>query len=130
MPTYVLLMNLTERGVESFMPTEESDGNELSRFEDALRQRLEELGGDLSQVLWTLGSHDIVAIVGLPTDATAAGLALWLSQKQALRTTTLPAFTKAEVMPSDDGSSVYDSLYRCHFEAAYVRAGSVSAAGE
>ena len=120
MPSYVLLMNLTERGFESITPAEEGEGAELSMFQDAVAARVADLGGELSQLYWTLGGYDVVAIPQLGSDAAAAAVALWLGQTRGVQTTTLPAFAKEEVSPSEAGTSVFDYVYRCHFGADYV----------
>jgi uncharacterized protein with GYD domain len=186
MPLYVLLMNLTERGVDALKPAEDSEGREFAAFEESLEAQIEILerdddqdndngdgvpiekrgenvddagvkgGGDsgenggenlgenggedgagnggenggakggetvggLRALFWTLGGYDVVAIVELESDLTAAAVALWLAQTHGVRTTTMPAFTRAEVTPGEDGANVIDSLYRCHFGARLRR---------
>ena len=131
MPLYVLLMNLTERGVDALKPAEDSEGREFAAFEEALEAQIEILGrrddgggdtgGDLRALFWTLGGDDAVAIVDLDTDLTAAAIALWLAQTHGVHTTTMRAFTKVEVTPGERGENVIDSLYRCHFGARLRR---------
>jgi uncharacterized protein with GYD domain len=120
MPRYVLLMSLTERGVRDLTPGEDSEGQELAGFEAALRDSIENLEGSGElQLFWTLGAFDLVAITELESDAAAAGVALWLAQTHGVKTTTMPAFTNDDVTHSEDDSSVYDLLYRCHFRARF-----------
>jgi uncharacterized protein with GYD domain len=133
MPQYVLLMNLTESGVEALKPAENSEGGEFASFEESLAAQIALLEGDdgaagggaddggLQALFWTLGGYDVVAIADLESDLTAAAIALWLAQTHGVRTTTLPAFTKADVTPGEDGDSLIDSLYRCHFGARLRR---------
>jgi uncharacterized protein with GYD domain len=185
MPVYVLLMNLTEVGVDRLRPSEDSEGREFAAFEESLADRIlrlaegdgdtaaektaaktakktddedgdetgaengeehgaengeenggepgdengdesagedgEEAAGGLRALFWTLGAYDIVAIADLRSDLSAAAVALWLAQTHGVRTTTMPAFTKAEVTPGEEGSNVFDALYRCHWERGYRR---------
>ena len=124
MPTYVLLLNLTERGIERIRPDEAGEGQELAAFEDAIGAGIGQVdgsAGNLIHLYWTLGGYDIVAVASLSSDRTAAGLALWLAQEHGVRTTTMPAFSREEVTPGEDDDSVYDSLYRCHFGMSFRR---------
>jgi uncharacterized protein with GYD domain len=54
MPTFVALIDWTEQGVKTFQET-------VDRYE-ASRARFEQMGVQLTQIYWTLGEHDIVAI--------------------------------------------------------------------
>jgi len=58
---------------------------------------MEQLGGKLKQIYWTLGAHDIVTIIEAPDDETATAIALASSSQGNVRTTTLRAFDREEV---------------------------------
>ena len=89
MPTYITLINLTEQGVKTI--------KDLPARLAAGRQAMEANGGKLLQYYLTLGAQDAVVIAELPDDETAASVALQQAGLGNLRTTTLRAFTEAEI---------------------------------
>lgn len=89
MPRYVALIDWTEQGVRNFKDT-------VDRYE-AAGGALESLGVEFADVYWTLGSHDIVAIVDAPDDETLAAGLLAVAGQGNLRTTTLRAFSQEEM---------------------------------
>jgi uncharacterized protein with GYD domain len=89
MPTYVSLINWTEKGVTEFKDT--VDRAEAGK---ALAARF---GGALKEIYWTLGPYDIVVISDAPDDETAIAFALALGSQGNVRTTTLRAFSGDEM---------------------------------
>jgi uncharacterized protein with GYD domain len=89
MPTYVTLMNWTEQGVKDANAT-------VDRSEQA-RQAIEQLGGQMSAIYWTLGAYDLVAIVTFPDEETATAFLLSTAKLGNLRTQTLRAFSAEEM---------------------------------
>jgi len=89
MATYITLINLTEQGVKTI--------KDLPARLAAGRQAMEANGGKLLQYYLTLGAQDAVVITELPDDETAASVALQQAGLGNLRTTTLRAFTEAEI---------------------------------
>ena len=89
MATYITLINLTERGVKTIkdLPARLATG----------RQAMEANRGKLLQYYLTLGAQDAVVITELPDDETAASVALQQAGLGNLRTTTMRAFTEAEI---------------------------------
>ena len=89
MATYITLINLTEQGVKTIkdLPVRLAAG----------RQAMEANGGKLLQYYLTLGAQDAVVITELPDDETAASVALQQAGLGNLRTTTMRAFTEAEI---------------------------------
>ena len=89
MATYITLINLTEQGVKTIkdLPVRLAAG----------RQAMEANGGKLLQYYLTLGAQDAVVITELPDDETAASVALQQAGLGNLRTTTMRAFTEAEL---------------------------------
>ena len=89
MATYITLINLTEQGVKTikYLPARLVAG----------RQAMEANGGKLLQYYLTLGAQDAVVITELPDDETAASVALQQAGLGNLRTTTMRAFTEAEI---------------------------------
>ena len=89
MATYITLINLTEQGVKTI--------KDLPARLAAGRQAMEANGGKLLQYYLTLGAQEAVVITELPDDETAASVALQQAGLGNLRTTTMRAFTEAEI---------------------------------
>jgi uncharacterized protein with GYD domain len=89
MPTYVALIDWTEQGVSNFKES-------VDRYE-AASGALEGLGVQFKDVYWTLGTHDIVALVDAPDDETLAAGLLTVGAQGNIRTTTLRAFSREEM---------------------------------
>jgi uncharacterized protein with GYD domain len=89
MPRYVSLIDWTQEGVTSFKDT-------VDRYE-AAQQQFEQLGVRFIDVYWTLGEHDIVAVVEAPDDETATAALLAVSSQGNLRTKTMRAFSPDEM---------------------------------
>ncbi len=84
MPTYISLMNYTDRGLREVKKSP-------SRV-DAARKAAEDLGGKLGDLYLTMGAYDLVAISEFPDDATAATFVLKVGVIGNVRTTTVKAF--------------------------------------
>ena len=89
MPTYVALIDWTDQGVSNFKDT-------VDRYE-AAESAFESLGVLFTGVLWTLGTHDMVATVEAPDDETLAAALLSVAAQGNVRTTTLRAFSREEM---------------------------------
>jgi uncharacterized protein with GYD domain len=85
MPTYVALIDWTDQGVRNYKES-------VNRYE-AAQSSLEGLGVRFTTIHWTLGVHDIVAVVDAPDDETLAAGLLAVAGQGNIRTTTLRAFT-------------------------------------
>jgi uncharacterized protein with GYD domain len=84
MPTYVSLVNWTDQGIKNYRDT-------LRRAED-YRGLVEKHGGQVRQLLWTLGDYDIVAVADFPDDETATAVVLQTAAGGNIRTRTMKAF--------------------------------------
>lgn len=89
MATYVVLVNWTDQGIRSVKETTE-------RAEQVTRM-VEQMGGRMVTLLWTLGRYDLVGIVEAPDDETAAIVGLRAAQGGAVRTELLRAFDAGEM---------------------------------
>jgi uncharacterized protein with GYD domain len=89
MPRYVVLYDWTEQGVRNFKDS-------VDRYE-AAKSQLEGLGIRFADTYWTLGSHDLVSIVDAPDDESLAAGLLAVAGAGNIRTTTLRAFSAAEM---------------------------------
>ena len=86
MPTFVSLINWTEQGIRSFKDT--------PKRADAFAEMLQQKGGKLKDIYWTLGAYDIVAIAEAPDAETMTAALLQVAALGNVRTTTLQAFDK------------------------------------
>jgi uncharacterized protein with GYD domain len=89
MPAYVTLINWTDQGVKSAKDT-------VDRFEAASEQ-LQGFGVTFSNIWWTVGPYDIVAVVEAPDEETATAGLLAAAAAGNIRTTTMHAFTADEM---------------------------------
>jgi len=84
MATFVSLVNWTDQGIENFRDS-------VRRAED-YRGLVEKNGGQVRQLVWTLGEYDLVAVTDFPDDETATAVALQTAAAGNVRTTTMKAF--------------------------------------
>lgn len=87
MPTYVSLVDFTEKGIHDFKDT-------VTRSEAAERLA-EKFGGSIKSIYWTVGQHDMVVITDMPDEETATAFMLSISSQGNVRTHTLRAFDAA-----------------------------------
>ncbi len=88
MPTYVVLNNWTDQGIQTI--------KESPRRLDATRKAIEAAGGKMLGFYLTMGKYDSMLIVEAPSDEVAATLALSAGSQGNIRTETLKAFPEAE----------------------------------
>ena len=96
MPTYVVLTNWTNQGIQTV--------KESPRRLDATRKAIEAAGGRLLGFYLTMGRYDEVLIVEGPSDEVAAAMALSAGSEGNVRTETLKAF------PEDQYRSIIASV--------------------
>jgi uncharacterized protein with GYD domain len=84
MPPSVTLVTWTDPGNKTFRDS-------VLRAED-YQGLVEKHGGQLRQLVWTLGQYDIVAVTDFPDDETATAVALQTGALGNIRTTTMKAF--------------------------------------
>jgi uncharacterized protein with GYD domain len=89
MPRYIVLIDWTEQGVRGFKDT-------VERY-DSAASAIEPLGVRFTDIYWTLGGHDIVALADAPDDESLAAGLLTVAGAGNIRTTTLRAFTRDEM---------------------------------
>ncbi len=89
MPTFVRLVNWTDQGIRNFKDT--------PKRADAFAELLQQKGGKVKDIYWTLGAYDIVAIAEAPDAETITATMLQLGAQGNVRTTTLQAFGKDEI---------------------------------
>ena len=84
MPTYIDLVNWTEQGIKHF--------RDSGRRAEDYRGLVEKNGGQVRQLLWTLGPYDLVVVTDFPENETATAVVLQTAAGGNVRTTTLKAF--------------------------------------
>jgi uncharacterized protein with GYD domain len=88
MATFVSLINWTDQGIRNYKDS-------LKRA-DAFQQVLEQHGGTLKEILWTVGPYDIVAIAEAPDPEAFTAVLLQTGALGNVRTTTLRGFNRDE----------------------------------
>jgi uncharacterized protein with GYD domain len=88
MASYVVLFNWTDQGIKNY---KDSPGRV-----DAARGEMEKSGVRIREIFWTLGPHDLVAILEAPDDEKLTTTLLALGAQGNVRTTTLRAYTREE----------------------------------
>jgi len=91
MATYVVLINFTDQGIRSVKNSTQRAGQAAEMAKG--------FGCEMKEIYWTLGHHDIVAIVEAPDDQSLAAFGFALGSAGNVRSQTLRAFTKDEVGP-------------------------------
>jgi uncharacterized protein with GYD domain len=89
MPAYLTLINWTDQGVKTARDT-------VDRFE-AARDQMQKLGATFTDIWWTVGPYDIVAVLEAPDEETATAGLLAAAAAGNIRTTTMHAFTADEM---------------------------------
>ena len=90
MPSYVVLGNLTEQGIQ--------DVKNLTSTLDQRKQALQQMGARLVYWYLTLGQYDFFAVIEAPDADTAGRFLLTANAEGSARTTTLQAFTEEEAI--------------------------------
>jgi uncharacterized protein with GYD domain len=88
-PECVSLIDWTAQGVANFKDT-------VDRYE-AAEQQFEQIGVRFVDTYWTLGEHDIVAVLEAPDDETATAALLATASQGNIRTKTMRAFSRDEM---------------------------------
>jgi len=88
MSTYIVLMKLTEEGINTL-----KDGPARVKESSKL---MEEMGSKMTGFYLTMGEYDFIAISEVPNDEVAGAIVLALNASKFVRTTTLKAFTMEE----------------------------------
>ena len=89
MATYIALSNFTDQGVRNV--------KDSTKRADAVKEAARKFGAQMTQIYWTLGQYDLVAVIEAPDDASATAFALSIGAAGNIRTQTLKAFSKAEM---------------------------------
>ena len=88
MPHYIVLGNWTDQGIRNIKDSPK-------RAQD-FRNTVEKSGGKVSEIYYTMGKHDFVAILEVSNDEAVMSVLLSLGSKGNVRTTTLKGFPISE----------------------------------
>jgi uncharacterized protein with GYD domain len=89
MATYIILSSFTDQGIKGIKDT--------TKRADAVRSTAKKFGVKVSEIYWTLGTYDVVAIFESPDDASITALALALGSAGNVRTQVMRAFDSDEM---------------------------------
>ncbi len=89
MPTYISLVQFTDKGIQAAKETTERVADWASKVKSS--------GVSIRDMYWTLGQYDQVCVFDAPDDETAASVLLAADILGNIRTQTLRAFTAAEM---------------------------------
>ena len=91
MPKFLFHGSYTASGAEGVL----KEGG--SARHQAATELIESAGGTLEALYWTFGHHDFIVIAEMPDQAAAAAVSLRVGASGALRVTTTPLFSAADV---------------------------------
>lgn len=97
MPTYVSLASLTDQGVRTMKDLPQ-------RLQNA-EQTFARMGATLREVYLCLGQYDYVVIADAPDDETIARISLAIAGQGNVRTQTMRAFDRDEMLRVVEGLS-------------------------
>jgi uncharacterized protein with GYD domain len=89
MATYISTIKFTARGFKAIRDT--------TKRAAALKAAASKSGIKVSNIYWTMGTYDGLLIYEAPDDETATGLLLKLAAEGNVHTTTVRAFSAAEM---------------------------------
>jgi uncharacterized protein with GYD domain len=89
MPTYISLVQFTDKGIQA--------AKETTRRVADWASKVQSRGVTIKQMYWTLGQYDQVCVFEAPEDETAASVLLGADILGNIRTQTLRAFTTSEM---------------------------------
>ena len=88
MPTYITLVNYTQKGVENV--------KESPQRLDAAKNAFKGMGAELKEFYLVMGQYDIILVSEAPDDETIAKIALILGSLGNVRTESFRAFKEDE----------------------------------
>jgi uncharacterized protein with GYD domain len=89
MATYIALSSFTDQGVKT--------AKDSLKRADGVKAAAKKFGCKMTQIYWTLGSYDVVAIIEAPDDESATAFALAIGMAGNVRTQTMRAFSAGEM---------------------------------
>jgi uncharacterized protein with GYD domain len=82
-------MNFTDQGIRNV--------KDSTKRADAVKEVAKKFGASMSQIYWTLGQFDLVAVIEAPNDESATAFSLAIGSAGNIRGQTLRAFSRDEM---------------------------------
>lgn len=95
MPSYIMLIKWTQKGIETVKDTPQ-------RVELA-KNNFKSVGGNIKEVYFVFGKYDMVAIAEAPSDEAMAKAVLIIGSRGAASVQTLKAFSESEGLATIKG---------------------------
>jgi len=89
MPTYISLVQFTDKGIQAAKQTTQRVADWAAKVQSQ--------GVNIKDMYWTLGQYDQVCVFDAPDDETAASVLLSADLLGNIRTQTMRAFTASEM---------------------------------
>ncbi len=89
MAKYIALSTFTDQGIRNVKDT--------AKRAEAIAAAAKKYGATMSQIYWTLGKYDVVAVIDAPDDESATAFSLAIGAAGNVRTQTMRAFSKDEI---------------------------------
>ena len=89
MLTYISLCTFTDKGLQNV--------KETIRRADAVRELASKFGAKMTDIHWTLGQYDLVAMVEAPDEASATAFSLAVASAGSVRMQTMRAYAREEM---------------------------------
>lgn len=89
MALYISLITFADQGVRNAKDT--------TKRAEAAKEMGKKMGVNMTQIYWTLGHYDLVAVLDAPNEEAAAAFGLWVSSGGNVRTETMRAFSADEM---------------------------------
>ncbi|MFZ0917770.1 MAG: GYD domain-containing protein [Candidatus Udaeobacter sp.] len=89
MPTYISLVQFTDKGIQAAKETTQRVADWAAKVQST--------GVSIKDMYWTLGQYDQVCVFEAPDDETAASVLLSADLLGNIRTRTMRAFTTSEM---------------------------------
>jgi uncharacterized protein with GYD domain len=89
MPTYIALSTFTDQGIRSVKDT--------TKRAAAVKALATQFGANMTQIYWTLGQYDLVAVIEAEDERAAMTFAMSVGAAGNIRTHTLRAFNADEM---------------------------------
>ena len=89
MATFITTIKFTQQGIKGI--------DETTKRAAALKAAAKKMGAKVTDIYWTMGDHDGVLIFEAPDDETATTFLLHIGASGNVHTSTVRAFTAAEM---------------------------------
>lgn len=89
MATYISLSSFTDQGIRTI--------KDSPKRAEAVKAAAKKFGCEMTQLYWTLGQYDLVAIVEASDEKSATAFALAVGAQGNVRSQTLRAFSGEEI---------------------------------